>query len=187
VGRGVCAIYGGMNSRSGALLWATCTCALLTSSLGCRTQSSPEPRPAASATQAPAVQAGQRYGAPLRPEQPTELAAVLREPDSYQGKTVTVKGEVRRACTRKGCWMELAQALDPKLPGCRVTFKDYSFFVPTDSAGARATVQGVVEVQTIKAGHVRHLEEEGATFASKLPDGSAKETQIVAYGVELQR
>ena len=176
-----------MNVRTRAWLCAFGTGALLTSSLGCRTKPSPEPQPAASAKQAAATPPAQRYGAPLRPEPSTELATLLREPDSHQGKNVTVKGEVRRSCTRRGCWLELAESMDPKQPGCRVTFKDYAFFVPTNSAGSSATVQGVVEVQTIKASHVRHLEEEGATFASKLPDGSARELQIVADGVELRR
>jgi hypothetical protein len=129
----------------------------------------------------------QRYGAPLRPEAPVPLATLLLEPASYRGKNVTVRGEVRRACTRRGCWLELAESMDPARPGCRVTFKDYSFFVPTDSSGAHATVQGVVEVETVKASHVRHLEEEGATFAKKQPDGSAQELQLIASGVELRR
>ena len=72
-------------------------------------------------------------------------------------------------------------------PGCRVTFKNYGFFVPTDSAGAQARVQGVVEVEKVNPSLVRHLEEEGAVFAHKDPDGSAREVRIVASGVELRR
>jgi hypothetical protein len=77
--------------------------------------------------------------------------------------------------------------MDPSQPGCRVTFKDYAFFVPTNSQGSEAKVQGVVQVETVKPSHVRHLEEEGATFAKKEPDGSARELQLVASGVRLWR
>jgi hypothetical protein len=81
--------------------------------------------------------------------------------------------------------MELSPTEDK--PGCRVTFKDYGFFVPTDSAGASATVQGNVVVQQVKASDVQHLEGEGAKFSEKNPDGSANEVRLVATGVELVR
>jgi hypothetical protein len=129
----------------------------------------------------------ERFGAPITAEPHQSLAAVLAEPEAHAGKTVLVEGQVRRACTLKGCWMEIAAAADPAAPGCRVTFKDYGFFVPTDSAGSRVLVQGTVEVKTVTAGDVAHLEGEGATFAAKRPDGSAREVHLVATGVELQR
>jgi hypothetical protein len=115
------------------------------------------------------------------------LGEVLKAPDKFADQTVLVEGEVRRACTRKGCWMELSEGQDAAAPGCRVTFKDYGFFVPTDSAGSKARVEAKVESKLVKASMVQHLEEEGATFASKEPDGSAHEVRLVATGVELWR
>jgi hypothetical protein len=145
-------------------------------------------QPAAAATTSVADPAAPRiYGAPLAAEKPTELAAVLANPDSFRDKTVTVAGQVRKACTRKGCWMELAGSTDDKAPGCRVTFKDYGFFVPTDSAGNRARVQGTVVVDTLAAATVRHYEEEGAVFPGKKADGTAPEVRLVATGVEMWR
>jgi hypothetical protein len=129
----------------------------------------------------------QPYGAPLAPAEPIALAAVLKEPERYQNQTVTVEGKVRRNCTAKGCWMELAEGLEKSLPGCRVTFKDYGFFVPTNSAGSTAKVQGVVHSKLVGTSEVEHLEREGAVFPNKLPDGRAREVRLVATGVELQR
>jgi len=83
--------------------------------------------------------------------------------------------------------MEVAASSDPKLPGCRVTFKDYGFFVPTDSAGAEAKVQGVLGVNTLPAERVAHLESEGGQFPRKNADGSVDELRLVATSVELQR
>jgi hypothetical protein len=144
--------------------------------------------PAAATPPAAAARpAARTFGAPLAPAAPVELAQVLARPDGFADHPVTVEGAVRKACTRRGCWMELAPSAREGTPGCRVTFKDYGFFVPTDSAGARAKVQGTVEVATVPAGRVKHLEEEGAVFAGKQPDGSAREVRIVATGVELWR
>lgn len=143
--------------------------------------------PNATAAAANMSAAPSTYGAPITPGDKAELAAVLTGPDAHAGKTVIVEGAVRQACTKKGCWMELATAPTGEALGCRVTFKDYGFFVPLDSAGAKARVQGVIEVRTVPADQVKHLEGEGAQFTNKLPDGSAKEVRIVATGVEMWR
>lgn len=160
---------------------------------GCESQPGAAPAPEPPQT-APAAQtaSGPRantkgYGAALRGENPVTLASVLSAPESYQDKTVLVEGEVRRACTRKGCWMEIAESMDGSARGARVTFKDYGFFVPTNSAGAHAKLEGVVKVELMKAGYVEHLEEEGAKFPNKNPDGTVREVQFVATGVELTR
>lgn len=153
--------------------------------LACESQT---PTPTAEIpAEAPGKPAGKLYGEPLGKGQAVALAKVVGEPDKYAGQTVIVEADVKRACSRKGCWMELASSDDPKAAGCRVTFKDYGFFVPTDSAGAHARVQGVVEVETVKKSHVDHMESEGATFAHKNPDGTAREVQLVATGVELTK
>jgi len=96
---------------------------------------------------------------------------------------VITEGHVQRACSRKGCWMELGEGDT----ACRVTFKDYGFFVPTDSAGAHARVQGRITTQRIEPSRVAHLEGEGARFKNREPDGSATEVQFIASAVQLTR
>ena len=104
------------------------------------------------------------FGASLSGNPPLGLAAVLTAPDSFCGKTVVVDGSVRATCTRKGCWMELAPSTDKDAPGCRVTFKDYGFFVPLNSQGSDARVEGQVSVKAIPATEVAHLKSEGGRF-----------------------
>ena len=142
--------------------------------------------PARTGAGRPPAAGAKLFGQPLQPAEAMPLADVLAKPDSFANQTVTVAGQVRKACTRKGCWMELAESTKDGTPGCRVTFKDYGFFVPLDSAGSSARVQGKVEVDTLSASAVRHYEEEGAKFV-KAPDGTAREVRIVATGVELTR
>jgi hypothetical protein len=153
---------------------------LLFACVGCHSNS-PAPKPQVDVPVS-------RFGAPLSAPSsaPTPIAEVLARPDAFAGKPLIVDGKVRAACTRKGCWMELASSTEKGPPGCRVTFKNYGFFVPTDSAGANARVEGVAEVSTIPAAEVAHLESEGGSFR-KEADGSAKEVRIVATGVELRR
>jgi hypothetical protein len=138
----------------------------------------------ASADKAPKVE---KFGAALSPAKAIALTTLLKSPDAYASKTVVVDGKVRAACMKKGCWMELAPTAAKGAQGCRVTFKDYGFFVPTNSAGADVRVEGVVATRVVPAAEVAHLEAEGATFAVKEKDGSARELSIVATGVELRR
>jgi hypothetical protein len=164
--------------------------------MGCRSSATPaveqtaqKSAPAVSAVAPSAAPAGEhkRFGEPINPGAAIALGEVLAKPDDFANRSVTIEAKVRRNCTRRGCWMELAQTLDPALPGCRVTFKDYGFFVPLDSAGSTAKVQGTVEVTRVAPEEVAHLESEGARFASKQPDGTAREVRVVASGVELWR
>ena len=114
------------------------------------------------------------------------LAALLENPAPHSGQVRTVDGTVRKACSRKGCWMELATSADGKGPGVRVTFKDYAFFVPSDSAGLQARVEGVVSVEVLPEAQAKHYASEGAQIA-RGPDGKAREVQLVASAVELRK
>jgi hypothetical protein len=133
---------------------------------------------------APPAGGTQRFGGAITSGREATLTQLLQTPEQFKDTDVITGGTVRRACSRKGCWMELAHG---EGPGCRVTFKDYGFFVPTDSAGARARVQGRLETASVPAARVRHLEAEGAQFASKSPDGSATEVTLIASAVELTK
>jgi hypothetical protein len=168
---------------------------LLAGPLACRSNPPPAAAPPAAPVAAPPAPAAAQpavktYGQALTPGESLPVATLVKTPDSYAGKAVTVEGTVRSACTNKGCWLELAESDKSGAgapPGCRVTFKDYGFFVPTNSAGSRARVQGTFELATVSASRVRHLEQEGASFAAKQPDGTAHELRLVATGVELWR
>jgi len=168
--------------------------ALLCGVVGCNAQR-PQHAPAATSATPPAVTSSsaagpviaKTFGAPIGAGPVLSLADVLAAPERFREQSITVEGHVRSACTRRGCWMEVAQGADPKLPGCRVTFKDYGFFVPTDSAGSEAKVQGTFAVDTLPPERVAHLESEGGQFPHKNPDGSVNELKLVASGVELWR
>jgi hypothetical protein len=143
----------------------------------------------AQAPQAAAPAAAQKgwtltRGEALKGAPAVKLADLMAKPQPHEGKTVLVEGRVRKACEKKGCWMELAS--DDKGPGVRVTFKDYGFFVPLDSAGAEARVEGVVQVAELSDARAKHYEQEGA-IVPRGADGKPREVQLVATGVELRR
>jgi len=162
-------------------------CLTLLLCFACNTGKEPAPAKAEARVPAPAAASRKVFGAPLGSSPVTELGAVLKAPDKFADQSVLVEGDVRQACTRRGCWMELSSTSDPAAPGCRVTFKDYGFFVPTDSAGSKARVEARVESKVLRPELVLHMESEGAKFPEKAPDGSAREVRLVASGVEMWR
>jgi hypothetical protein len=124
-----------------------------------------------------------KFGAPPGDSSKVALADLVKNPDAFAGKTVKTEGVVSAVCQGRGCWMTL-KAGDQSV---RVTFKDYGFFVPIDSAGATAVMEGVFSVKTIPEATARHYA--GETPGGK-PDaikGDQKELSLVASGVELTR
>jgi hypothetical protein len=154
---------------------------------GDRRAPAPLPAPAAKEQSKATGVAADKYGAPLGDGREEKLASLFAEPARFHGQTVKVEGHVRRACSKMGCWMELAESADPASPACRVIMKDHKFFVPKDSAGSSAKVEGVFEARRIDADQVAHMEKEGGQFPKKAADGSAEELRFVATGVELRR
>ena len=112
------------------------------------------------------------------------VAQLMEKPDAYAKDPVVVEGVVSTVCTNMGCWMQLAP--EAGKDGVHVTFKDYGFFVPTDSQGMKARAEGTARVTTLSKEEADHLEGEGAKL-HRNADGTAKEVSFVASGVELSK
>lgn len=125
-----------------------------------------------------------KRGAAIGKSPLVELGRALREVSAFVDRTVTVEGRVSRVCQMKGCWMELVPAGADR--GIRITFKDYAFFVPTDSSGARARLEGKFERNTFSKADADHLIAEGVAL-TRNPDGTATEVSFVAQAVELRK
>ncbi|MGV3623868.1 MAG: DUF4920 domain-containing protein [Archangium sp.] len=133
----------------------------------------------------PATEPSLVRGEKLSGSQKVEISKLMASPSEFDGKKVTVEAKVRKACEKKGCWMELT-GVDTRSPGVRVKFKDYGFFVPLDSAGSTATVEGTIAVAELSDERAKHYIDEGATIP-KGKDGKYREVQMVATGVELRK
>ena len=79
-----------------------------------------------------------------------ELINILSKKDSIM---VKVEAPITSVCQKKGCWMRLE--LDNNIE-MFVKFKDYSFFVPMESAGDIAIVQGLAKVDTLSVAWLKH-------------------------------
>lgn len=127
-----------------------------------------------------------KRGAAISSTKSVSLNKVLANPSKYSGRTILVEGVVVRSCKTEGCWAEVAENKDSK--SVRVKMKDHAFFIPLESAGAKARVEGTVQVKTLSKAEVDHMiEEDGAKFASRNEDGTVTEVSFEASGIELKR
>lgn len=127
-----------------------------------------------------------KRGAMIGKAKKVSLAKIMADPSKYAGKMVRVEGVIVRSCKMEGCWMELAPNANAK--SVRVKMKDHGFFIPLDSAGAKAKAEGVFTVKTLTKEEVKHLvEEDGAKFDNINADGTVTEISFEATGVELTR
>lgn len=115
---------------------------------------------------------------------PTPIADVISKSDQFDGKPVKVSGTVTQVCQAKGCWFEVAAG--PKERGVRIKSADYSIFVPKDSAGRQAVVEGTFKVTTLTEAQAKHLADDAAKAGAKPSEvkGPVKEFQLAATAVE---
>ena len=111
---------------------------------------------------------------------PVTLSEII-EGESESSKVV-LRTSIAEVCAKKGCFF-IAQDGDYT---ARITFKDYSFFIPTDSQGKEVMLVGDFNVETLSEEKAKHYAED----AGKNPEtikGEQKEYSIVATSVVIPK
>jgi hypothetical protein len=128
------------------------------------------------------VQTGDGYevfGAPIdAATEPKPLARIIAASDEHAGKEVHAKATVSQVCRKKGCFL-VAQDGESI---ARVTFVDYSFFVPTDSGGKDVVIVGTFNRKQVSEAQARHFAEDAGEDPSGIA-GAREEYTIVATSV----
>jgi len=123
------------------------------------------------------------FGAPLTVSGPgLGLKELVSNSDRYLGKDVLVTTRIAKVCQKKGCFF-VAQEGDAI---ARVTFKDYGFFIPTDSGGKDVTLAGTFTRRELSESQARHYKKDLGEAGSTAPAATA-EYQIVATSVRIPR
>ena len=97
----------------------------------------------------------------------TKLKKQMENKESMQ---VKVTGTVTDCCQAKGCWMTIDKGDGTTM---RVKFKDYGFFVPKNSAGKIAVMEGRAMIETVSVEEQRHYAEDAGKSAAEI--GAIKE------------
>lgn len=121
-----------------------------------------------------------RFGAGITLKNPQDLDSIIKS--GNYGSRVLIKAEVAKVCKQKGCWM----ALKDDKNGTRVTFKDYSFFVPLTLVGKKVLVEGQIIKKEMSLKETKHYIEDEGGDPSKITKAKT-EYRIVASGLEVIR
>jgi hypothetical protein len=123
------------------------------------------------------------FGAPISQIEPVAAACVIEDPDRFVGKSVVIEGAPEQVCKNKGCWALFTSGKQQM----RVKFKDYAFFIPTDSAGRTMRMEGILDIRVISEADARHfLEDAGDKEGAKRLNGDQRELTFVATGVRIR-
>jgi hypothetical protein len=122
------------------------------------------------------------FGAPLpETDEVLSLADLLSGADDYLGRLVLVETRIAQVCQKKGCFF-IAQE-GPAI--ARVSFKDYGFFVPSDSAGKRVRLAGVLQRELVGTGEAQHMNQDLGQPEEPVREGPS--FAIVASSVRIPR
>ncbi|TVZ53015.1 DUF4920 domain-containing protein [Dokdonia sp. Hel_I_53] len=136
----------------------------------------------------PEQENGQKgYGEPINLDNvltKSEVAqryAALKEGDTT---VLKFKAPINAVCAEKGCWMRLDITDEQQV---FVKFKDYGFFVPTDTNGGQAIVQGKAYLEEVSVKELRHMAKDGGESEEEIATITEpqRELRFMADGVLL--
>ena len=114
----------------------------------------------------------------LADAQAVPVAKVLANPAAYEGKYVRIVGDVNKVCTRKGCWLEMADAQSNKPLFVKFTCPVDGRLIPMAAVGKPVVVEGTVMVKEISEADARHLKEESGAPQSEVEKIKGPQKQI---------
>ncbi|MES3007957.1 MAG: DUF4920 domain-containing protein [Pseudomonadota bacterium] len=131
--------------------------------------------------------ADQSFGAPMPVAGEAQpLQAAIASLATGTAPEVKVAGQITEVCQAKGCWMIMVDGDQH----ARITFKDYGFFVPTETSMQRAVIYGVLEASEISADDAAHYAEDSGDLAKAAQLRAAgkpvREYSLVAAAVQLE-
>ncbi len=122
------------------------------------------------------------YGANVEDFENSKSLTEVLTSDDKDSSSVVVTTSITEVCEKKGCFF-IAQEGDYS---ARITFKDYGFFVPTDSEGKEVTIIGELSKKVLSEDKAKHYAED-AGKSSKNIQGEQIEYSIVASTVIIQK
>ena len=97
------------------------------------------------------------YGQKISPDDALTAPQFLKAMEKKDSLNVKVEAKIEAVCKKKGCWMDLNLENGSTM---KVRFKDYEFFVPKDSDGKMAVVEGKAKVEVTDVATLRHYAED---------------------------
>lgn len=115
------------------------------------------------------------YGDVVKEADVVTTAILVQKVEAAGTFTGKVSGKINEVCTNKGCWFAMELPNGSKM---RVTFKDYGFFIPTNSQGFPITIEGVATLTETDVETLRHYAEDQGKFKEEVEAITAPKKEI---------
>jgi len=112
---------------------------------------------------------------------PLSLGDLITDNGKYLDQEVLVKTRIAKVCQKKGCFFVATQGPST----ARVTFKDYGFFIPTDSGGKDVVLLGTFSRKSVSKEQAEHYAADLGEKAAPTPEKF--EYSIVASAIKIPR
>lgn len=106
------------------------------------------------------------------------LAELKSTPDTYLAKPFRLEARVAKVCQKKGCFF-IAQQGEHVI---RVAFRDYGFFIPTDSHGKTMMLSGELIARQMSKAQAEHFKQDMQSSKGIAP---GKVYEIIADSVTI--
>ena len=130
-----------------------------------------------------AVETGPNYevfGAPMPDKtQGVSLTDLVAQKQRYLGEEVRVSATIKQVCQAKGCFFIATQDDN----WARITFRDYGFFVPTNTANSRVLIKGIFSEIELPNSLAQHYRADLGSSENSADDRSSSEYSIIASSV----
>ncbi len=112
---------------------------------------------------------------------PMSLGDLVENSDKYQDQEVLLATRIAKVCQKKGCFFVATEGANT----ARVSFKDYEFFIPTDSGGKDVVLLGTFSRESVSKEEAEHYAKDLGETAVSSPERF--EYSIVASAVKIPR
>jgi hypothetical protein len=124
-----------------------------------------------------------KLGAGVTLAEATPIAAVVKAPKDFVGKTIRIDGVATAVCEAMGCWMAVAESDQKDAPTVRLKVDDGGPIVfPMSAKGKRVSAEGLFEAV---GGTDEHGKEAASEHAKQDPKASS-DYQIKATGAVIR-
>ena len=112
---------------------------------------------------------------------PLSLGDLMKDDQKYLDQEVLVATRIAKVCQKKGCFFVAQEGPS----SARVTFKDYGFFIPTDSSGKNVVLLGTFSRKSVSKEQAEHYAADLGETAK--PTSEKFEYSIIASAVKIPR
>ncbi|MEM9078300.1 MAG: DUF4920 domain-containing protein [Bacteroidota bacterium] len=126
--------------------------------------------------QAQETEGGHFYGKAFETKQASDqVSQVIDMLENKEKVETQFKGKIKEVCQVKGCWMKVALENEEEV---FVRFKDYGFFVPTDSSDKDVIINGVVFTSEISVEDQKHYAKDRGDSPAEIAKISKPKKQL---------